>query len=693
MSNWTEWFSGHLFDSLGWALLHSLWQGAVIALIYSMAMAMLRRHKPQVRYLVSLIALLAIPVAFTVTLIYMNSNISNLAQSVVSPAPQRSFPLAILLRDVVHVTSLTEISWNTIPSLFRDFVSRNLPLINMIWLTGLLFFGVRFLGGMVYAQRLRHYKGRQVGTAWQARLITLSRTVRLTRTVHMMESGLVKIPVVIGHFKPMILLPLGILTQLPPDQIQAIITHELAHIYRRDYLVNMIQALIEALFFFHPAVWWISGNIRTEREYICDDITLAAGHHPLTYSKALARVEEWHWETPSMATALARSKYQLLSRIKRIVDPSMKQSTISGGIVMLLVLIGVIAMTTTAAISVDQHHSKQQMLNKKVKEIAADLPVAQIAGIIPFLQMEPVKTIEIALSNPEALVIIPDTSKADVQKKQEEALRQYEEARKAMQEAESKLQEAQRQQYEAQHQLREAYREQYRIQMKQYRETMREYEERIRESVREYQKKLQELYPADSFGRWIPYMSFPDDHFLTLPDDLRELYNLQWHEGWYKGLDTSYHNYFYQYDSVPFPEIIIGDLPAIYKGYYYGEIPRIAGIPEIPDIMETWELPDIPALSYYTLPDLPDLEENLKWLENGDLFLNTNRYKIREVIRNELLKDDLIGEGESVIVNISSRSMTINGEKQPRDIHRKYKNLLDEALDKGFGIDGITYIY
>lgn len=604
MSNLTEWFSGQLFDSLGWALLHSLWQGALIALIYSMVMAMMRRHKAQARYLVSLIALLAIPVAFTVSFIYLNANASDLAKTGVSAVQQRSFPFAFLLNDVTHSTFWTDISWNSVTALFRDYVSRNLPLINLIWLTGLLFFGVRFTGGMVYAKRIKHYKGKELGTEWQDRLVTLTRAVRLSRPVRMMESAMVKIPVVIGHFKPVILLPLGILAQLPPEQIHAIITHELAHIYRRDYLVNMAQAVIEAFFFFHPAVWWISGNIRTEREYICDDITLAAGHHPLTYSKALARVEEWQWEAPSMATALGRNKYQLLSRIRRIMDPSSKKSTISGGLIMLLVSIGVIAVTTTAAIAVDQHHNQQQMVDKKIKETAAALPTAQIAGIIPFLNMKSAGGPEADFANPEPLSLIPDTSKTDDKKKQEEVVRQLKEAHHAMQEAEKKMQEAQRQQYEAQHQLREAYREQYRIQMNQHREAMREYEERIRESVREYQKQLQELYPADSFRRWMPYMSLP-----PLPDDLRELYKLNWHGDWYEVPDTSCHNYFYQYDPVPFP--------------------GITGIPEIPDIMETWEMPDIPAFFYYAIPDLPELEENLKRLKDGELFFHPNVDRIR----------------------------------------------------------------
>ena len=125
--------------------------------------------------------------------------------------------------------------------------------------------------------------------AWQQRLDRLARALRLSRPVTLLESCLAEVPVVIGYLRPVILVPVGLLAGMPAGQVEAILLHELAHIRRHDYLVNLLQTVVEGLLFYHPAVWWISGVIRAERENCCDDLVVATQGDAHEYAAALDR--------------------------------------------------------------------------------------------------------------------------------------------------------------------------------------------------------------------------------------------------------------------------------------------------------------------------------------------------------------------------------------------------------------------
>ena len=142
----------------------------------------------------------------------------------------------------------------------------------------------------------------------------------MKKTVRFVESGLAKTPMVIGYLKPIILFPLGTVNQLTQQEVEAVLAHELAHIYRNDYLLNIIQSFIEIIFYYHPAVWWISANIRTERENCCDDIAVKICGSSITYVKALVILDEIQ-PTPNLAMLFSSdSKNQLLNRVKRILN-------------------------------------------------------------------------------------------------------------------------------------------------------------------------------------------------------------------------------------------------------------------------------------------------------------------------------------------------------------------------------------
>src|SRR4030095_13888079 len=115
----------------------------------------------------------------------------------------------------------------------------------------------------------------------------------LFRSVHVVESIAVEVPTVIGWMRPVILLPVAAVAALTPAQVEAILAHELAHIRRHDYAVNLLQTTAETLLFYHPAVWWISKRIRAEREHCCDDVAVRVCGDAVSYAHALAELEAW----------------------------------------------------------------------------------------------------------------------------------------------------------------------------------------------------------------------------------------------------------------------------------------------------------------------------------------------------------------------------------------------------------------
>jgi uncharacterized protein (TIGR03435 family) len=187
----------------------------------------------------------------------------------------------------------------------------------MVWFAGTVVFWIRLTGGWVVAARMRSLLVRRAPTEWQETLVSLGRRIGLSRPVRLLVSALVEVPTVVGWLRPVVLLPVGALSGLPVDHLEALLLHELAHIRRRDALVNMLQSIAEALLFYHPAVWWVSGHIRAERELCCDDVAVAASGDRLTYARALAQLES---NRPAhINAAVAVNGGRLSDRIARLL--------------------------------------------------------------------------------------------------------------------------------------------------------------------------------------------------------------------------------------------------------------------------------------------------------------------------------------------------------------------------------------
>jgi uncharacterized protein (TIGR03435 family) len=296
-------------ERLGWTLLHFLWQGVLISALYAAARgAKGHASSPNGRYVLACAALAAMMATPLVTFGLVGSS-----EQIQAAAPLAGVPLAA---PASGATLFAFQSWNPLGS-ERE---RVLTWVVMLWLAGAIAFWARLMGGWFTAACMRSTRVRPAPPEWQQILSALGARIGLSRPVRLLVSALVQVPTVVGWLRPVVLVPVGALAGLPPDQVEALLAHELAHIRRHDYPVNILQGVAEALLFYHPAVWWVSGHIRTERELCCDDVAVSVSGDVLTYARALAELESFRPALPN--TALAANGASLSDRIARLLGQS-----------------------------------------------------------------------------------------------------------------------------------------------------------------------------------------------------------------------------------------------------------------------------------------------------------------------------------------------------------------------------------
>jgi hypothetical protein len=170
----------------------------------------------------------------------------------------------------------------------------------------------------VWAQRLKTWRTAPAAPQIHRAAIALGERLGIRRAVRILSTAAAEVPTTIGWLRPVVLLPVSALTALTPEQIELLIAHELAHVRRHDYLVNLLQTAVETVLFYHPAVWWVSRRIRVERENCCDDLAVAACGNVVLSVEALAALEGIRARRPSLVVAADGGS--LLHRIRRLVD-------------------------------------------------------------------------------------------------------------------------------------------------------------------------------------------------------------------------------------------------------------------------------------------------------------------------------------------------------------------------------------
>jgi beta-lactamase regulating signal transducer with metallopeptidase domain len=369
--NMFENLPGHpVMEALGWALVHFLWQGGLIAVLLANIMSCIPRRAAEARYFIACIAMLLMlvsPIITTVTIAAQEK-----------PAPALNAPGAsnqsvtgdgmTALPGAGPLAPSSNLWRERLTGLITEWITYGLPWLISTWLAGVLLLSVRLLTGYASVQRLKTQETHPVAERWEEVLRSLRARLGVARPVRLFESELVQVPTAVGWLRPVILLPACALVGLTPRQLEAIIAHELAHIRRHDYLANILQRMIETLLFYHPAVWWVSRQVRIEREYCCDDLAVAACGDALLYARALAEMEEMRAAEPQLA--VAANGGPLLNRIRRLAgipeSHSNGQAGLLAGLVALLAMVALVASSRSLASSLPAGQNQKQIAYEKI---------------------------------------------------------------------------------------------------------------------------------------------------------------------------------------------------------------------------------------------------------------------------------------------------------------------------------------
>lgn len=317
----------HSLESLGWTLIHFCWQATAIAAIYAALDGLFSKAKSQARYGMSLIALLLMPIAAVGTFTYEQFQTPAIFTVSSSPAPLQQ-KLSSMAQQVA-ISATEAVDAHNVSTLY----SANLLLIlDAIWIAGVLLLSCRAIGGWWYLRKFTARSNCEIPPSVEAHFDSLCKRLAMVRPVALKISEEVLTPMAIGFFRTVVILPLSVANLLSFEELEVVLAHELAHIRRADYLWNMVQTLVETVFFFHPAVWWLSHRIRDQRELCCDDMAVAACADPVLYASALLRIEEQRRSQMPFAMALngQGSKITLAARIRRLLgEPPTNKSHLS----------------------------------------------------------------------------------------------------------------------------------------------------------------------------------------------------------------------------------------------------------------------------------------------------------------------------------------------------------------------------
>jgi beta-lactamase regulating signal transducer with metallopeptidase domain len=317
MTSFAIWMPPSVMQPLGWALVHFLWQGLAVAALASVAMAICRSART--RYAIgvgALILMVAAPVgtffllwnAESVSPAITNLNAAMDARRVESDTVHAGMPMVASAAIAAMNQRIAAANLNPPQGILLWFVD--------LWFAGVVFFSLRYAGGMLLIERLRRKEATPVSAMLLEKCVTLQRCLGLDRVIRYCECYRIEAPAVIGWFRPVVLLPAAVLTGLSEEQLTAVIAHELAHTQRLDCFVNLFQVAAETLLFYHPAIWWVNKRIRAERENCCDDAAISVCGDALDYARALTLMAERR-AAPSLAMALNRSPLE--ARVMRLL--------------------------------------------------------------------------------------------------------------------------------------------------------------------------------------------------------------------------------------------------------------------------------------------------------------------------------------------------------------------------------------
>ncbi len=316
----------HIIYSFSWSIFHSIWQFIAVAMILKLILRLLNIQTPKTIYNFSVIALAICFILFSTTF-YVGWNKYSSAthevttnNEITTPKFEPYFPIKDTGSMIIETPNLYE--------QISHYIFQFSTWIFLFWLLGIILFSIRFFSSFYFLNQFRKV-GIKYNKEWQEKTNALQNKLGIKRKVTFLLSQIAEQPLTFGFFKPIILMPIAYINQISEQEVEALILHELSHIKRNDYLINLFQSIIEILFFYHPMVWHISSNIRKTREESCDDQVVAIGKDPLIYAQALLFTKKQllsHHKNYLAMNATHQNSNHFTKRIFRIMKKNPKKT-------------------------------------------------------------------------------------------------------------------------------------------------------------------------------------------------------------------------------------------------------------------------------------------------------------------------------------------------------------------------------
>ena len=357
-------------EALGLTLLDSLWQGAIILLLCTLALTLMRSKAARWRYRLVLLGIMALPVAGVFTFFSHYEAEAPLQAGAMAESGYTIAEIILPQEPVVAVDA------PGIRERWQSWAAANAEWVVTLWAIGLLLFGLRLSGGFYMVRSLRLSAQPIADTRWIEKLKELCISLNITIPVQIRESVRVSSPIVVGYLKPIIIFPMGLIQGISTEEVEAILLHELAHIKRHDYLINLFVSLLQAIYFYHPAFWWLQRQLDAEREYSCDDLVLTQMNR-LSLVRALTAVKEFQMSQYSPALGFASQKNQLLKRVERIMKKKTKTNWLGGLISMSVLLLSFFLMSYRSSSSLEE----STVSDKPLEELAMDLDFQEVDSL------------------------------------------------------------------------------------------------------------------------------------------------------------------------------------------------------------------------------------------------------------------------------------------------------------------------
>lgn len=343
-------------NSLGWMLVHSLWQHFLIALLCALLLFFTKKASSQTRYLIAFGGILSALFTSSATLYqYLQAS----TRIVLGSASENNLPTFINRVDELNIAGL---------------INQHMSSIMLVWLLGIVIYGLKALFSYYSCQQLKTKNLTDTPDKWRTIFTKLAAQIGITKHIELRISLTAITPCVMGYVKPVVLLPFQLLLSMNQQQIEAILLHELAHVQRQDYLFGIIQLLVKSLFFFNPFLHWLSAQMDREREHACDDLAVTINQDPLLFANTLKELA--HMNNKQFIAMNISGNKPLLARITRLFHqkpvPIQSKNAVAGNL--LCVFSGVlIACCVTAAPDLAEKMISLDVNETKVSEVISEV--------------------------------------------------------------------------------------------------------------------------------------------------------------------------------------------------------------------------------------------------------------------------------------------------------------------------------